>query len=120
MSCEAEIYPASEIQHLIRSLYDIKSGIVQDTLSSIEEVNDLSELVRQEVMSDTVDAPVIRLVNGLIVESLKERATDIHIEPYEDRVTVTIQDRRRASRQIQPLQRTPGTCHKQGQSNGKP
>ncbi len=39
-------------------------------------------------MSDTVDAPVIRLVNGLIVESLKERATDIHIEPYEDRVTV--------------------------------
>ena len=88
MSCEAEIYPASEIQHLIRSLYDIKSGIVQDTLSSIEEVNDLSELVRQEVMSDTVDAPVIRLVNGLIVESLKERATDIHIEPYEDRVTV--------------------------------
>ncbi len=41
MSCEAEIYPASEIQHLIRSLYDIKSGIVQDTLSSIEEVNDL-------------------------------------------------------------------------------
>ncbi len=88
MSCDAEIYPASDIQHLIRSLYDIKSGIVQDTLSSIEEVNDLSELVRQEVMSDTVDAPVIRLVNGLIVESLKERATDIHIEPYEDRVTV--------------------------------
>ena len=88
MSCETEIYPASDIQHLIRSLYDIKSGIVQDTLSSIEEVNDLSELVRQEVMSDTVDAPVIRLVNGIIVESLKERATDIHIEPYEDRVTV--------------------------------
>lgn len=88
MSCETEIYPASEIQHLIRSLYDIKSGIVQDTLSSIEEVNDLSELVRQEVMSDTVDAPVIRLVNGIIVESLKERATDIHLEPYEDRVTV--------------------------------
>ena len=88
MSCDTEIYPASDIQHLIRSLYDIKSGIVQDTLSSIEEVNDLSELVRQEVMSDTVDAPVIRLVNGLIVESLKERATDIHIEPYEDRVTV--------------------------------
>ncbi len=88
MSCDTEIYPASDIQHLIRSLYDIKSGIVQDTLSSIEEVNDLSELARQEVMSDTVDAPVIRLVNGIIVESLKERATDIHIEPYEDRVTV--------------------------------
>ena len=42
MPCETEIYPASEIQHIIRSLYDIKSGIVMDTLSSIEEVNDLS------------------------------------------------------------------------------
>lgn len=88
MSCDAEIFSASEIQRLIGELYDIKSGIAQDTLSSIEAVNDLSELVRQEVMSDTVDAPVIRLVNGLIVESIKERATDIHVEPYEDRVSV--------------------------------
>ena len=88
LSCEVSIYPAEVIQKLIGSLYDIKSGVAQDTLNAIEEVNDLSELARQEVMSDTVDAPVIRLVNGLIVESLKERATDIHIEPYEDRVTV--------------------------------
>lgn len=88
LSCKIVLCPASDIQVLIRSLYDIKSGIAQDTLNSIEEVNDLSELIRQEVMSDTVDAPVIKLVNGIIVESVKERATDIHIEPYEDRVTV--------------------------------
>ena len=39
-------------------------------------------------MSDSVDAPVVRLVNGILMESLRERATDIHIEPYEDRVVV--------------------------------
>ena len=90
MGCSAkvELCPASEIQSLIRSLYDLKSGVGQDTLSEIEEVDDLSELARQEVMSDTVDAPVVRLVNGIMMESLKERATDIHIEPYEDRVVV--------------------------------
>ncbi|MDO5114979.1 MAG: GspE/PulE family protein [Synergistaceae bacterium] len=80
--------PAAEIQSLIRSLYDIKSGVGQDTLNAIEAVDDLSELARQEVMSDSVDAPVVRLVNGILMESLRERATDIHIEPYEDRVTV--------------------------------
>lgn len=85
---KTELYPAAEIQSLIRSLYDLKSGVGQDTLSAIEEVDNLSELVRQEVMSDSVDAPVVRLVNGVLVESLKERATDIHIEPYEDRVVV--------------------------------
>lgn len=90
MGCtvRVEIFPAAEIQSLIRGLYDIKSGVGQDTLSEIEEVDDLSELVRQEVMSDTVDAPVVKLVNGILVESLRERATDIHFEPYEDRVVV--------------------------------
>ena len=87
-SANIVLCPAPEIQSLIRSLYDIKSGVGQDTLNAIEEVDDLSELARQEVMSDTVDAPVVRLVNGILMESLRERATDIHIEPYEDRVVV--------------------------------
>ena len=78
----------SEVQGLISALYDIKSGVGQDTLNAIEEVDDLSELARQEVMSDSVDAPVVKLVNGILMESLRERATDIHIEPYEDRVVV--------------------------------
>lgn len=82
------ICPSSEIQAFIRALYDIKSGVGQETLNAIEEVDDLSDLARQEVMSDSVDAPVVRLVNGILMESLKERATDIHIEPYEDRVAV--------------------------------
>lgn len=82
------LFPPAEIQNLIRGLYDIKSGVGQDTLNAIEEVDDLSELARQEVMSDSVDAPVVKLVNGILMESLRERATDIHIEPYEDRVAV--------------------------------
>ena len=87
-SASLVLAPAPEIQNLIRSLYDIKSGVGQDTLNAIEEINDLSELARQEVMSDSVDAPVVRLVNGILMESLRERATDIHLEPYEDRVVV--------------------------------
>lgn len=34
------------------------------------------------------DAPIVRLVNVLIQEALQSRASDIHIEPFEDRVRV--------------------------------
>ncbi len=46
----------------------------------IEEVGDLLE--------SEDDAPVIRLVNTLISQALKERASDIHIEPFESQVLV--------------------------------
>ncbi|MDY2984622.1 MAG: GspE/PulE family protein [Synergistes jonesii] len=87
-SAEVRLFAPAEIQNLIRALYDIKSGVGEETLNAIEEIDDLSELVRQEVMSDSADAPVVKLVNGILMESLRERATDIHIEPYEDRVAV--------------------------------
>ncbi|GAB4519903.1 MAG: hypothetical protein Tsb0010_04170 [Parvularculaceae bacterium] len=34
------------------------------------------------------EAPVIRLVNRIIADALEERASDIHIEPYENRLIV--------------------------------
>ncbi|MBF0135327.1 MAG: type II secretion system ATPase GspE [Magnetococcus sp. DMHC-1] len=34
------------------------------------------------------DAPMIQLVNSLIVQALRNRASDIHIEPFEDRIIV--------------------------------
>lgn len=83
-----EIYPEEVITAAIRGLYDLKSGVAEDTLNAIESIEDLSELARQEVMSDTVDAPVIKLVNGILMEAVRMRATDIHLEPFEDRLVV--------------------------------
>jgi type II secretory ATPase GspE/PulE/Tfp pilus assembly ATPase PilB-like protein len=82
------IYPEAEIAAVIRNLYDLKSSVGADTLNAIESVDDLSQLARQEVLSDTVDAPVIRLVNGILLEAIKERSTDIHLEPFEDKLLV--------------------------------
>lgn len=83
-----EIFPEDSISFLIRTLYDLKSGVAEDTLNAIESVEDLSQLARQEVLSDTVDAPVIKLVNGMLLEAVKERATDIHLEPFEEKLLV--------------------------------
>ena len=88
MNVKIALFPEESISLLIRSLYDLKSGVAEDTLNAIESVDDLSQLARQEVMSDTVDAPVIKLVNGVLLEAIKERATDIHMEPFEDKLLV--------------------------------
>ena len=36
------------------------------------------------------DAPIVKLVNLIFMESIKERATDIHIEPMEKQVYIRI------------------------------
>lgn len=87
-TAQLALFPEENITALIRALYDLKSGVAEDTLNAIESVDDLSQLARQEVLSDTVDAPVIKLVNGVLLEAVKERATDIHLEPFEDKLLV--------------------------------
>lgn len=34
------------------------------------------------------DAPIIRLINGLIYEAVKRKASDIHIDPFEDKLSI--------------------------------
>jgi general secretion pathway protein E len=49
-------------------------------ISEIEETADL--------LDDTSEAPVIKLVNHIISQSVKARASDIHFEPYQNSFTV--------------------------------
>jgi len=51
-----------------------------DIISEIEETADL--------LDDTSEAPIIKLVNHIISQSIKARASDIHIEPYQHSFTV--------------------------------
>ncbi|MFA4916626.1 MAG: type II secretion system ATPase GspE [Syntrophales bacterium] len=63
---------------------DVMDNITGDDLASVatefEKPRDLLEL--------TEDAPIIRLLNALFQQALKERASDIHIEPYEKELDV--------------------------------
>jgi general secretion pathway protein E len=54
---------------------DIKGEDLSMVATEFESPKDLLEL--------TEDAPIIRLLNALMMESVKEKASDIHVEPYE-------------------------------------
>ena len=49
---------------------------LQDFAGSINATEDL--------LSGNNDAPIIKLINGVISQAIKSRASDIHFEPYED------------------------------------
>jgi general secretion pathway protein E len=51
----------------------------EDSSDIISEIEDTADL-----LEDTSDAPIIKLVNHIISQSTKARASDIHIEPYQD------------------------------------
>jgi len=73
---------------LFDRLYTLRSRIASEDLEAIEGVVDLDAVAREDIQSDSVSAPVIRLVNSLLFEAVKERATDIHVEPFEDRCEI--------------------------------
>ena len=41
-----------------------------------------------DLLAGDDDAPIIRLINGLIYEAVKRRASDIHIDPFEDKLSI--------------------------------
>lgn len=52
--------------------------------AEIEEVKQKSEEIDLDRMAvESEDAPVVKIVNLILVQALKEKASDIHIEPFE-------------------------------------
>ncbi|MDQ6786317.1 MAG: Flp pilus assembly complex ATPase component TadA [Acidobacteriota bacterium] len=51
--------------------------------SELEVLEDNDEIDLAELAKASEDAPVVRLVNVLLVDSLRRGASDIHVEPYE-------------------------------------
>jgi general secretion pathway protein E len=60
---------------------------------AIEQDMDLSRLVQEmpkieDPLDSDNDAPVIRMINVLLTQALRQKASDIHIEPYDARSVV--------------------------------
>ncbi len=60
---------------------------IGDDLDLFQVAQQLSSEPEDLLESDD-DAPIIRLINALLSEAIKENASDIHIEPYENRLVV--------------------------------
>ncbi len=78
---------SSKVREAINSVYERSSGELDEFADISKEDYDLDSTVID--LLDTEDsAPVIKLVNTLLFKAVKERASDIHIEPYEKELVV--------------------------------
>ncbi|MBT3279363.1 MAG: type II secretion system ATPase GspE [Phycisphaerales bacterium] len=86
--CEVEVMLATreEIDKIIRKHYGVGGDTVGDMVSGEEieiETNESTDLLDQ-----AQEASVIKLVNEIFLEAINERASDIHIEPYETGMSI--------------------------------
>ncbi|MCK4913161.1 MAG: type II secretion system ATPase GspE [Planctomycetes bacterium] len=95
--CSRVVCPVSEIEQAISRCYyqstsiesDNKTPDMQDSSDNDEDVDDSSIQTRAEDLLNIANkAPVIKLVNKIFFQAVHRRASDIHIEPYENEARI--------------------------------
>lgn len=93
LGCEIEtvVSTRSEIAVLINRSY-VSGGKVEEMLNGLntEELIGIAEQMdeSEDVLNIAYKAPIVKLVNMLFFEALRMRASDIHLQPYEDKLQV--------------------------------
>jgi general secretion pathway protein E len=87
MEVEPVIAARQVVMDAIHKVFDRRAGadqvvgdLADEDLGSLAQ--DLEEQTK-DILDEDDEAPIIRLVNSILSQAIKERASDIHIEPYE-------------------------------------
>jgi general secretion pathway protein E len=70
----------------INLTFDLNQGSAEQLVQDMEDESDIISEIEDaaDLLEDTSDAPIIKLVNHILSQSIKTRASDVHIEPYQD------------------------------------
>lgn len=84
---EVVVATESSIKAAIDQYYD-QSASLADVMGDLDDidlelVDDADDVDVRELERATEDAPVVKLVNLILTDAIKKKASDIHIEPYE-------------------------------------
>ncbi len=90
-----DIFPVIAGEYTLRTAieryYEQTDAQLQNILKDIEADEDL-EVIEEQEEDDSVqladDAPVVKLINGILTDAVKRGASDIHIEPFEHELRV--------------------------------
>jgi general secretion pathway protein E len=83
-----------EFESILQKTYEGQTAATASLMEGLnDEEADLDALAsalneNQDLLESSDDAPVIKFINGLLVEAIKENASDIHVETFENRLTV--------------------------------
>jgi general secretion pathway protein E len=86
--------PAEEaaLDAAINRAYGQQTGAAQDFVEKLDRDAVMDEVKkfdgREDLLNNSDRAPMIKLVNLILFEAVQQEASDIHVQPYEDRVVV--------------------------------
>src|SRR3990167_9291121 len=94
LNCEIQLKLVNgyEFQHHLSHFYQSQSAIIEAT-ESMEDDLYLMQLATkvpnsEDLLDSQNDAPIIKLINALFTQAIKQKASDIHIETYENKVLI--------------------------------
>jgi len=86
------VVPDPALRDAITRAYAAAASSAADTMQSIADdrlvVDDGATPEPLDLLEEGDDAPVVRLVNALLAQAMRDEASDIHVEPGEDRLAV--------------------------------
>lgn len=85
--------PAEHFERMLQDSYEGDSDGAARMMEDLGEEMDLNQVALtlpepEDLLESADDAPIIRLINALLTEAIKESASDIHIESFENRLLV--------------------------------
>ncbi|SKA82164.1 type IV pilus assembly protein PilB [Caloramator quimbayensis] len=94
---DVAIYTGKQVQPVLSKEEDIKRFInkyygKQEALKAAEEFKKENKIFKFDKnikpAEDDVQGPIVKLVNAIFEQAINQRASDIHIEPFEDEVRI--------------------------------
>ncbi|ALP54301.1 type II secretion system protein GspE [Candidatus Tenderia electrophaga] len=90
---QLEVMPPEQFERLLQQSYEGGSGEAFDMMGTMGEEDDLSSIAQEldepeDLLESEDDAPIIRLLNALLTQAIKEGASDIHLDTFEGRMAV--------------------------------
>jgi len=82
----------SEVASAINHAYQQRNGQAEEVIQQLDRHEVLAQVEQLHSREDLLDvasrAPVIKLVHMILFEAVKQLASDVHIQPYEDKLVV--------------------------------
>ena len=85
----------SEFEQQLRQVYDRGGSQATQLMDDMGDGMDLERLAQEmpettDLLDANDDAPIIRLINALLTQAIRENASDIHLEAFEDESIVRL------------------------------
>ena len=89
--CRIVVARPREIAEALDTFYPEHGGTVSDVIQELVTEHDatlknkdFSKMTEEELLSAANDTPIVKFVNVILQQAIKDKASDIHFEPFQD------------------------------------